>query len=1182
MKFEALHLKAFGAFDDRNLDFSGGDAGFHLVYGPNEAGKSTTLRAITQFLYGIEARTADDFLHPMKNLRIGATLSNGPARLACYRRKGNKGTLLAEDEKTTLDDDALAPFLAGVNEETFKNLFGLTHEQLVRGGEALVAGEGDVGQALFSAAAGTGNLKELLVRLDERAGELFKPTGSKPRINAALREYKEHKRAIKEAQLRPQAWKELHQTSQAAEAQRRTLDTRIQEARAEASRLDRIRQALPLVAKRLTLLEELDPLQNVVVLDGDFTERRHACETAQFSAREARTTAIRALEEINAALAALPVNDVLLAHEDTIEDLNQRLGAYRKAQQDRDQELAPRLQVLETEAERTLRHLRPNWTLDQVEELRLAPGQQQHINELSRRGEALKTKRDSATTAQKKLRREQVQAREALASLGSPVDPAPVERAAKRAAQVLEAEESLAAQRRSVKDKTEALEAGIARLGLWSGTPEALEALPVPSAATIERFRLDRDKAHTEQEAAIARIASIQGELQQAREQLAAYQKAHDAPSLAALEEIRRERQRGWGLARAAWEAGTTPDALNEAEARRYTDGVREGHPEVENLADAYGVLVESADSVADRLRNEADRVATLAQLESNVTLLTSGLEDARAVETVLAEAVAAVEVAWRDAWIPAGITPLTPAEMAVWKQEHSALLQSIHTLREAREGLAASAASGEGHHARLVEALAAVDVSVEGMGLADGLALAEEWITRQHELANERAQHERRIAALDTTEIPEADADLADLDEKLDVWNGAWAAMAEELGAPAAASPGEILARTQAIDALLAQYDESLELRARIARIEADHDAFRAEVAVLADAVAPERAGQPEAALVQALYGELKQQREIRKEREGRLKRRDEEATRLREADARLARAEEELQQCCTEAGVASLEALPAAEKASATRQRLEAAQLEAESQLLTLSPGQRLDDFLDQVAAEDPDTVVPALENLATTVKALEDERSNLLIEIGNLKNQLAQMDGSDKAAGLAEEAQSILSAIAVDGEEYARLKVAAFVLGKAIEAYRAANQEPMLARAGEIFGQLTLGSFTGLLADYDDKGRHLLCGERPEDRTRVHVSGMSEGTADQLYLALRLASLERHLEKHPPIPLVLDDILVNFDDARTGATLDVLADFSRRTQVIYFTHHQHLVELARARLDKKTLFTHDLTAG
>jgi uncharacterized protein YhaN len=73
------------------------------------------------------------------------------------------------------------------------------------------------------------------------------------------------------------------------------------------------------------------------------------------------------------------------------------------------------------------------------------------------------------------------------------------------------------------------------------------------------------------------------------------------------------------------------------------------------------------------------------------------------------------------------------------------------------------------------------------------------------------------------------------------------------------------------------------------------------------------------------------------------------------------------------------------------------------------------------------------------------------------------------------------------------------------------------------------------------------------------------MSDGTRDQLYLALRLATLERHLAQAEPLPFIVDDILINFDDDRTAATLKVLAELAKKTQVILFTHHARLKELA-----------------
>jgi uncharacterized protein YhaN len=141
-------------------------------------------------------------------------------------------------------------------------------------------------------------------------------------------------------------------------------------------------------------------------------------------------------------------------------------------------------------------------------------------------------------------------------------------------------------------------------------------------------------------------------------------------------------------------------------------------------------------------------------------------------------------------------------------------------------------------------------------------------------------------------------------------------------------------------------------------------------------------------------------------------------------------------------------------------------------------------------------------------------------------------------------------------------------------------------VLRRAGELFGRLTLGRFDRLLVETDEQGHGMLKGVRADGPAAVagepktlDLAAMSEGTADQLFLALRLASIEHSLEGREPAPLVFDDILISFDDARAAAALEALADLSRRTQVLLFTLHSHLVELARQQLPPDVLFVHQL---
>ena len=89
------------------------------------------------------------------------------------------------------------------------------------------------------------------------------------------------------------------------------------------------------------------------------------------------------------------------------------------------------------------------------------------------------------------------------------------------------------------------------------------------------------------------------------------------------------------------------------------------------------------------------------------------------------------------------------------------------------------------------------------------------------------------------------------------------------------------------------------------------------------------------------------------------------------------------------------------------------------------------------------------------------------------------------------------------------------------------------------------------------------------------------MSDGTQDRLYLALRLASLEKFSADGEPLPLLVDDALVNFDDARARSALKVLANLGAKTQVIFFTHHQHMVHLATEAVDEQILHIQELNA-
>src|ERR1700712_1102804 len=114
MRLISLDFERYGPFTNQLLTFQP-SAKLHIVYGRNEAGKSCSLSAITDLLFGIEPRTRYDFLHEAKDMRIGATIeARDGSRLTFKRRKGNKNTLL-DAAGAPLSDDALLPFLGSLS-----------------------------------------------------------------------------------------------------------------------------------------------------------------------------------------------------------------------------------------------------------------------------------------------------------------------------------------------------------------------------------------------------------------------------------------------------------------------------------------------------------------------------------------------------------------------------------------------------------------------------------------------------------------------------------------------------------------------------------------------------------------------------------------------------------------------------------------------------------------------------------------------------------------------------------------------------------------------------------------------------------------------------------------------------------------------------------------------------------
>ena len=176
MRLNRLDLTRYGKFTDCRIDFgvpTPGQSDLHIIYGPNEAGKSTALAAFLDLLFGIETRSRFDFLHPYAAMRIGGSLELGGTTRELIRVKRAQGSLLDANE-LPVAEAVLAGQLGGIDRESYRAMFSLDDDTLEAGGESILASKGDLGQLLFSASAGLADLSRTLTELRAEADGFYR------------------------------------------------------------------------------------------------------------------------------------------------------------------------------------------------------------------------------------------------------------------------------------------------------------------------------------------------------------------------------------------------------------------------------------------------------------------------------------------------------------------------------------------------------------------------------------------------------------------------------------------------------------------------------------------------------------------------------------------------------------------------------------------------------------------------------------------------------------------------------------------------------------------------------------------------------------------------------------------------------------------------------------------------
>jgi uncharacterized protein YhaN len=1171
-----LHLKAFGPFTDRRLDLSGGEQGLQLIFGPNEAGKSSALRALKALLYGFPVRSGDDFLHPYDQLRVGARLRfKDGAELELLRRKGKKSTLLAADGETPIngvDGLRLDRCLQGIDEALFSSLFGLGHDGLVAGGRELLAQKGDVGQALFAAGLGTRNLRQVLEGLDAEAEALFLPRGFKPRINQGIAEHRDSKRALAELSLSGREWEGKRQELEKKRADSAGLEGELAVRKTERNRLQRIRRVQARLGERRDLLSRREELGEVIALPPEFGESRRQTGEALRAAVDAGARAAAQLAEVRQEAAALTLSRTVLDQAETVERLHQGVALYTKGIADRSRLLGEHGELLAT-AERLLDDLRPGLTVAEAEALRPALDRWLRIQELGNQRQALWNGRSQAESEAAEAERALAAADGAVAALPAPREASALRRRLAAARKTGDLDRTLAEAAEALDREEEQLRLDLGRLGLWRGTPEALEALPVPGEETLRRFAEEFEASAGSRRALAQQLGTLSAELAEGERRLDEIRRAGAVPTEEEMNAARARRDSGWDLVRRAWLEGEAV-AADPA---------------------AYERSVGEADDLADRLRREAGRVEEQAQLLARRDQQRRAAAELAAAEARAAAEAGALAAAWQALWQPCGIAPLPPREMhPAWTHRQEKLRARAEALRVERRRIEGLRAIRAEHRLAILRELesAGGGPALEGEILEPLLAEGEE---RVRALEGEAAERVRVTAARRDAEVRVAEAREAEAAALavLERWQADWGEAIQGLGLDREARPAEAVRVVETLRAAFAGLGDAAKLARRISGIERDLETFRASVRALALQVEPDLADRPAeqaAVQLQAHWTDARRRSDLRQELDRQTAKLAEE---VRAAETARQTLEGRLARLVLEAGCADASGLEEAERRSAQLAEVLDDLAHTERQLLADGEGLTLAELEAEAGGIEADALPGRIEQLDGEIEDLEARSRELREELGQGQEELRQRTGEKAGGGAAREAersQEILAGLKENVRRYTRVRLAGIVLRREIERYRAENQDPLLSRAAEHFATLTLERYSALRSDFDDRDEPVLVGVRRDGR-RVRVEGMSDGTRDQLYLALRLATLERYLDPaghssgtggsgHPePLPFVVDDILVNFDDERSAATLKVLAELSRKTQVILFTHHAHLRDLAAGLRNGAGVFVREL---
>ena len=1123
MRIRQLDLTRYGKFTNHQIDFGPaipGQPDLHILFGPNEAGKSTIFAGWLDLLFGIPERSPYGFAHKAA-MQIGATLDLPGGAQQLIRVK-SRGSSLRDAGGAILPEAAMAAARGELSRDSYRAMFSLDDQTLVDGGEGILASQGELGQLLFAAGAGLADLAPQLARMRDAADKVYRAGGRSGLIYDLKKRLDEVDEARRKIDTGAADYAKLEAGLDRATAEWDRLEAERAAVVAALAGVTQQLAALPFAQNRARDLAALAPLAALPAVPASWPAEAASLVQAQVGLQfQAEQTAL-AIGRLEAKLAGLGDDPLILGQTVALAATAELLAEHDAGLAD-----LPNRQAEAAELARDMAGL-----LARLGQSEAAVAAVVLPAAVTARLRALIASRSGLATQVVSARREVQAASTQAAHLrgglaDGPLDPAAVAVLASIIAG-LRARDPLAGQRHALQDRDRAAAALaplLAALQPYRGGAGALLQMSCPTPRQVDDWIRAGDDLAQAWAGAEARLALI-------RKELLPDPVAADGPDpLAQAATSRTVRERLWATHRASLTAQSA-DAFEAA--LRADDQLTD----LRSLAGATRIEAARLAGVQARL------VADLALAEADQARLLAG-------RTALADTVTAAVAA---------LSPDLPATMSAaalrnWLAARELALTAAFTLQAAETGVLRVQAEVDAAGVTLAAAL-------HGVGYLHQAPL-EVMTAQAAQILESASQRHAATRAL-------VDAEQAVVLRQADM-TGAEAAVVEWQTDLRAACAGtwlqdeplddahKLAEQVDLVETLAQTQRDGVKLHDRIGKISANIAAF--EAAVLAHAG---ELGLPPAP-ARGLWSSLQLRLRLAENAERDRKEASADWAEAQDRAAALAVAYDVNAQRITHMaghfGVTGPGALLAAITAAEAREALVRAISDAEAQIGLAMGGRPV--ALETFAALDRITLTASRDALAAQAEVLTEAASIAFADVAEARRRIAAVGGDDAVARLDEARQTILLDIADLAQTHLRRRLGLMAMDVALKRWRETHRGAMMARASEAFALITRGEYTGF-STQTEKDRETLVA-LPRAGGSLVAADLSKGTRMQLYLALRIAGYDVLAEHRPPVPFIADDILETFDDDRSAETFTLLGQMAGRGQVIYLTHHAHLCEIA-----------------